>query len=403
MSNRINILQKTPKHFDGLQFPQSVGMTVPYRVILASKDNPLSLECGKMLAPVEVEYETYGKLNQARDNAILVLHALSGDAHVAGWSAGADALNRPWLKKRPGWWDGMIGPGKAFDSNKYFIICSNILGSCYGTTGPSSINPETGRPYGLSFPVVTVGDWVRLQERLISYLGIKRLRAVVGGSLGGQQALEWALAYPDRVEAAIVIASATHLGDQGLAFNAVARHAIRTDPNFQNGNYYNTTAPRQGLAAARMLGHITYLSETSMHRKFGRRYSSGNRPGFHLGADFEVEGYLQHQGDSFVERFDANSYLYITRAMDYYNAADWGEGNLDQACRRIESRVLLVSYSSDWLYPPEQTKELALALGRSRKAVSYINIQSAAGHDAFLLELDLLSRLVLGFLERKVA
>lgn len=222
---------------------------------------------------------------------------------------------------------------------------------------------KNGRPYGLRFPVITVGDWVRLQERLISYLGIKRLRAVAGGSLGGQQALEWALAYPDRVEAAIIIASANRLSDQGLAFNAVARHAITTDPNFQDGNYYNAPAPSRGLAVARMLGHITYLSEASMHRKFGRRYRSGDRPGFHLGADFEVEGYLQHQGESFVERFDANSYLYLTRAMDYYDAADWGEGYLDQACRRIDSRLLLVSFSSDWLYPPEQLKKLALALG----------------------------------------
>jgi len=381
----------------------SVGWTVPHKVRLADANNPLPLDCGKEIAPVEVEYETYGKLNEARNNAVLIVHALSGDAHAAGRSAKADELNRPWQKNRPGWWDNMIGPGKSFDTNQYFVICSNILGSCYGTTGPSSTNPETGRPYGLAFPVVTVGDWVRLQERLISHLGIKRLRAVAGGSLGGQQALEWALAYPGRVESAIVIASSTRLSAQGLAFNAVARHAITTDPNFQEGNYYPDAGPDRGLAAARMLAHITYLSEISMSRKFGRKYRNGDGPGFHLGVDFEVEGYLQHQGNSFVDRFDANSYLYITRAMDYYDASSWGDGDIDQACRRIESRVLLVSFSSDWLYPPEQTKELAIAMSRCRKHVSYANIQSSYGHDAFLLEVEKLSQLVRGFLKARGA
>lgn len=294
----------------------------------------------------------------------------------------------------------MIGPGKALDTNKYCIICSNVLGGCYGTTGPASINPKTGRAYGLDFPIVTVGDWVRLQERLISYLGIERLYAVVGGSLGGQQALEWSLAYPHRVERAIILASSARLSAQGLAFNVVARNSILNDKNFNNGNYYDGEFPAQGLAIARMLGHITYLSETSMREKFGRRYKeNGNRPGFHLGVDFEVESYLQYQGQSFVARFDANSYLYITRAMDYYDAADWGDGDLEKACSRAQAKFLLVSFSSDWLYTPEQMKELAFALYRNRKSVTYVDIPSTYGHDAFLLEVDKLTPIISKFLK----
>lgn len=400
MSDTLNALtEKSPKQYDGPDSPRSVGYVLPRKVRLADETNPLPLDCGKELAPVDVEYEIYGELNENKDNAILVLHALSGDAHAAGWFADADGLGRPWLKNRPGWWDTMIGPGKAFDTTKYCVICSNILGGCYGTTGPSSIDPETGRPYGLRFPVVTVGDWVRLQERLISYLGIERLLTVVGGSLGGQQALEWTLAYPERVESAMVIASTAYLTDQGLAFNAVSRQSITADSNFNDGDYYDGAFPEQGLAVARMLAHITYLSEISMHRKFGRRFRNGSGPGFQFGIDFEVEGYLQHQGESFVERFDANSYLYITKAADYFDAAVWGNGDLDQACERIRSRILLVSFSSDWLYLPEHMKQLALTLGRNRKPVSYANIHSSYGHDAFLLEVDKLTLLVRGFLE----
>jgi len=295
----------------------------------------------------------------------------------------------------------MIGPGKALDTNKYCIICSNVLGSCYGTTGPSSINPETGKPYGLSFPLVTVGDWVVLQEKLISFLGIEKLYAVIGGSLGGQQALEWALAFPDRVERAIILAAASKLSAQGLAFNAVARHAIMTDPNFNEGNYYGKSFPKHGLATARMLGHITYLSEESMEEKFGRRYKNSKGPGFHFGIDFEVESYLQYQGQSFVERFDANSYLYITRAMDYYDAASWGNGDLDKACERAKSKFLLVSFSSDWLYTPAQMEELALALHRNKKSLSYINLPSKLGHDAFLIEIEALKPIISDFLEEE--
>lgn len=400
MSDALNALtEKSPKQHDGPDSPRSVGYVLPRKVRLADEANPLPLDCGKLIAPVDVEYEMYGQLNENKDNAVLILHALSGDAHAAGWYADAQGLGRPWLKNRPGWWDSMIGPSKAFDTAKYCVICSNILGSCYGTTGPSSLDPATGRPYGLRFPVVTVGDWVRLQERLISYLGIERLLTVVGGSLGGQQALEWALAYPERVASAIIIASTAYLTDQGMAFNAVSRQAITADSNFNDGDYYDDAFPVQGLAVARMLAHITYLSEISMHRKFGRRFRNGNGPGFQFGIDFEVESYLRHQGESFVERFDANSYLYVTKAADYFDASAWGNGDLDKACQRIRSRILLVSFSSDWLYLPEHMKQLALTLGRNRKPVSYANIHSSYGHDAFLLEVDKLTLLVRGFLE----
>jgi len=379
-------------------FAGSVGLVSAHTIRLADTDNPLTLDCGEYLAPIDVEYEIYGQLNAARDNAILVLHALSGDAHAAGWSSDAEVNQRPWLNKNPGWWDQIIGPGKSLDTDRYCVICSNILGSCYGTTGPASINPQTGQPYGLSFPVVTVGDWVRLQERLITALGIERLHTIIGGSLGGQQALEWVLAYPERVKQAIILATAARLDVQGLAFNAVGRQSITSDPNFCHGNYYGQAQPERGLAAARMLGHVTYLSDQSMDHKFGRRLSNGNPLGYQLEAEFEVESYLQHQGESFVQRFDANSYLYITRAMDYYDAADWGNGDLDQACARIQSRLLLVSFSTDWLYKPAQLRELAYSLSRARKNFSYLDIPSPYGHDAFLLEHQQVNRVISSFL-----
>ncbi len=281
-----------------------------------------------MLSQVDVEFETYGTLSPRQDNVILLVHALSGDAHAAGWDAEAVERGRRWREKKPGWWDEMIGPGEPLDTSQYFIICSNVLGSCYGTTGPADIDPETGRRYGLRFPLVTVGDWVRLQAKLLDHLGIEQLFAVIGGSLGGQQALEWALAFPERVENVIVLAASARLSPQGLAFNAVARHAILHDPNFRGGDYYNGPPPAEGLAAARMLGHITYLSDQAMYQKFGRRLQGKSAPEFNFGIEFEVESYLAYQGRSFVERFDANAYLYITRAMDYYDAAQkWGGGS----------------------------------------------------------------------------
>ena len=378
----------------------SVGWTEAKTIRLMTADNPFTLELGGKVGPVDVEYETYGKLSAAKDNVVLVAHALSGDAHAAGWDRLAEETGRTWRLKKAGWWDNAIGPGKAIDTTRFYVICSNFLGSCYGTTGPSSINPATGKPYGLSFPMVTVADWVRLQERLLDALGIDRLYAVLGGSLGGQQAIEWALAFPDRVERCIVLASTARLSSQGLAFNGVGRTCITNDPNFADGNYYEGKRPKAGLAAARMLAHITYLSDKGMHVKFGRRMRDEDRAsGF--GGQFEVERYLDKQGRTFVRRFDANSYLYITRAMDYYDAAArWGDGDLVEACRRVASKMMIVSFESDWLYPPEECRKFAIALTMSGKTASYVKVPSRYGHDAFLVEVRQVGRLLSSFLER---
>jgi homoserine O-acetyltransferase len=380
--------------------PASVGWTRVKSVRLADGASPFPLQMGGCLSAVDMEYETYGRLNRARDNAILIHHALSGDAHAAGWDRDAARMGRTWRTPRPGWWDAMIGPGKPLDTRRWFFICSNTLGSCYGTTGPASIDPATGAPYGLRFPIVTVGDWVRLQARLVDRLGIRRLHAAIGGSLGGQQALEWALAFPDRVSNCVVLASAARLTSQGLGFNAVARHAILSDPNFRNGDYYRGGArPTAGLAAARMMAHITYLSEKGMHRKFGRRLKEPGKRTVGFGVEFEVESYLDHQGKSFVERFDANSYLYITRAMDLYDAAQqWGGGDLVAACRRVTARPMIVSFSSDWLYAPELSRELALAFTRAGRPVTYAEVPSDLGHDSFLVQAEEVGRLLRGFL-----
>ena len=378
---------------------RSVGWTRAQTRRLADPAAPLQLELGEAIAPVDVEFETYGTLNPAKTNAILVCHALSGDAHVAGWDAEAEASGRPWRSRKPGWWDAVVGPGKALDTRRYFVLCANVLGSCYGTTGPSSLNPATGKPYGLSFPMVTVSDWVQLQARLLDALGIARLHAVVGGSLGGQQVIEWALAFPERVHKCVVLAASARMSAQGLGFNAVGRHAVMHDGDFGDGDYYGRNQPQDGLAVARMLAHITYLSGKGMDTKFGRRLQEGARGRSGFDIEFQVESYLNHQGRSFVERFDANSYLYITRAMDYYDAAlRWGAGDLVQACSRIRAQVLVVSFSSDWLYPPEECREFALALMRNRIPVNYLNIHSDYGHDAFLVEADTVARLLKGFL-----
>ncbi|HOX07137.1 MAG TPA: homoserine O-acetyltransferase [Planctomycetota bacterium] len=380
--------------------PASVGWTEARTVRLASAESPLRLESGGSIGPVDVEYETYGELSARRDNAVLVAHALSGDAHAAGWDRNADATGRLWRARRPGWWDEMIGPGKPIDTRRFFVVCANVLGSCYGTTGPASLDPASGRPYGLRFPMITVGDWVQLQARLVDRLGIGRLHAVVGGSLGGQQALEWALAFPERVARCVVLAAAPRLSSQGVAFNAVGRYAIMNDPHFAGGDYYGAAPPRTGLAAARMLAHITYLSEEGMSSKFGRRLrKEGSAPDFGFGAEFEVESYLNHQGRGFVERFDANSYLYITRAMDYYDAAvRWGDGDLSRGCARIRSSVLVASFSSDWLYTPGHCKDFALAMCRAGRTVTYVEAPSRYGHDAFLVEKDRVGDLLRHFL-----
>lgn len=385
---------------DPPESPRSVGWTEAQSLRVVD-GTPLTLEKGGAISTVDVEFETYGTLSKAKDNVVLICHALSGDAHVAGWDKNWEQTGRLYRKKHPGWWDTVIGPGKAIDTRKYFVVCSNVLGSCYGTTGPASTDPATSQPYGLSFPVVTVSDWVKVQSLLLDKLGIDRVRAVIGGSLGGQQALEWALAYPDRVERAMVFASAHRLSTQGVAFNAVGRQAIICDPHFANGEYYGKQGPNHGLAVARMMAHITYLSEEGMHQKFGRQKKDNGNPSA-LGGEFEVESYLGYQGQSFVERFDANSYLYITWAMNHYDAADrWGGGNLVEACRRLQSKMLVCSFSSDWLYTPEQCRELAFAMCRAGKAANYVNVPSNYGHDSFLVEQEPVGKLLASFIGKE--
>jgi homoserine O-acetyltransferase len=385
---------------DGPEALDSAGWISARTLRLVSADAPIELELGGSVGPVDVEYETYGTLAARKDNVVFVAHALSGDAHVAGWDRDTAKNGRVWRLRKPGWWDAIVGPGKAIDTNRYFVICPNVLGSCYGTTGPGSLDEKTGKPYGLDFPMVTVGDWVVMHGRLLDALGIARVHAVVGGSLGGQQALEMALAFPERVERAVVLAASARLSAQGLAFNAVARYCILNDPNFTGGDYYDqVSGPDNGLAAARMLAHITYLSDEGMHQKFGRRLQNqdGKKAGF--GIEFAVESYLDYQGRAFVERFDANAYLYITRAMDYYDAAArWGEGNLVAACRRVRARSLVVSFDSDWLYPPGDCKDLALALAKTGRPVTYANVPSRYGHDSFLVETQKVGRLLRSFL-----
>src|SRR5215475_7008723 len=336
----------------------------------------LSLDNGATLSPVEVAYETYGTLNEAKTNAILVLHAFSGDAHAAGISHETG---------KPGWWDNMIGPGKAFDTNKYFVLSSNILGGCRGSTGPSSIDPATGCPYATRFPVITIRDMVRLQKMLVDHLGISRLLAVTGGSMGGMQALEWAVSFPDAVAAAIPIAATARHSAQQIAFNEVGRQAVMADPDWNEGSYYDRKAPARGLAVARMVGHITYMSDASMRHKFGRRLRDRDAFGFDFSADFEVESYLRYRGSQFVTRFDANSYLYITKAMDYFDLAA-GHASLSAAFERTNTRFLVLSFTSDWLYPTYQSLEVVSALRSRHIDVAFCECKSTYGHDAFLLE-----------------
>jgi homoserine O-acetyltransferase len=365
------------------------------------------------LAPLRIAYEMYGRLTPARDNAILVCHALSGDAHAAGWSAdggapsavdGIGAEERGiGVRSGLGWWDNMIGPGKAFDTDRYFVICSNILGSCRGSTGPSSIDPATGRPYGTDFPVITVGDMVRAQRSFLRMLGIERLLSATGGSLGGMQALEWAAAYPDSVRSCIMTASTARLGAQGVAWNAIARNAIMADPDWQEGHYYGTgRAPVAGIGVARMVGHVTYLSAQSMNEKFGRKLQDRHRYSYSLShADFAVESYLRHQASTFARRFDANSYLYISRALTYFDlAGSYGAGSLQRAVERVCARFLLLSFTSDWLYPPQDSEELRDALDAAGKHVEYRNIAATYGHDSFLLEGESQTPIIARFLER---
>ncbi len=360
---------------------------------------PLALDCGRELHPVRIAYETYGTLSPAGDNVILVCHALSGDAHAAGFTTTpAAASTRDGFRaderdagsgRGLGWWDGMIGPGKAFDTNHFFVVSSNLLGGCRGTTGPASIDPATDRPYGSDFPVITVADMVRAERALLHELGITRLAAVAGGSLGGMQALEWAVQFRDEVDAIIPIASTHALHPQGIAWNAIARNAITADPAWQNGHYYGTgRAPAAGMGVARMVGHITYLSATSLNDKFGRRLQFADDIRYVLTEpEFEVESYLRYQADSFVKRFDANTYLYTSRALSYFDLArQYGGGRLAHAVRDVSARTLLISFSSDWLYPPAGSEELAAALRAEGKSVELHVIEAPYGHDCFLLE-----------------
>jgi homoserine O-acetyltransferase len=367
----------------------NAGIVRTKKVTFDRPGDELHLEGGGTLAPYTVAYETYGTLNDERDNAILVTHALSGDAHVAGRHSAND--------KRAGWWDMLIGPGKALDTDRYFVIGSNVIGGCTGSTGPASENPATGKPYGTDFPIVTVADMVNAQVKLVDHLGIDRLLAVVGGSMGGMQVLEWAISHPGRVHLCIPLATAARQPVQAIAFNEVGRQAIMADPDWRGGHYYGHKSPAKGLAVARMVGHITYLSDSAMQQKFGRRLRDIHDYSFTFSADFEVESYLRHQGLSFTSRFDANTYLYITRALDYFDLTR-KHGSLARAFRDVRSRFLVIAFSSDWLHPPYQLKEIVSALRATHKHVSYYEVESPFGHDAFLLEREKMEGIIGAFL-----
>lgn len=354
--------------------------------------DPLILEGGEVLSSLTVAYETYGRLNRDKSNAILVCHALSGDAHAAGYHSRDD---------KPGWWDSVIGPKKAFDTDHYFVICSNVIGGCKGSTGPMSINPSTRKPYGADFPVITIGDVVHAQKILLEHLGITRLYAVAGGSMGGMQALQWTVEYPDAMKKAIIIAAAGYSTPQQIAFNEVGRRAILSDPNWNKGNYYaSEEKPVQGLALARMVGHITYLSNESMHEKFGRALQGKDRVGFDFSAEFAIESYLHHQGDTFTKRFDANSYLFITKAIDYFDLTR--DGSLAKGLAGTKASFLVISISSDWLYPPSQSEEITAALAANGREVQFNEVKSNFGHDAFLLESGQMNHLMGRFLTSTV-
>lgn len=359
-----------------------------------SLDAPLQLDSGLSLSGLTIAYESYGTLNADKSNAILICHALTGDQYVAS--------NHP-VTGKEGWWVRMVGPGKPIDTDKYFVICSNVLGSCFGTTGPASINPATGLSYGMSFPVITIADMVRAQTKLIDHFGIDQLHAVVGGSMGGMQTLVWSAHYPDRLRSAIVIASAARHSAQNIAFHEVGRQAIMADPNWQDGDFYaNGITPSKGLAVARMAAHITYLSEAGLTEKFGRRLQARDIKSFGFDADFQVESYLRYQGLSFTDRFDANAYLYITRAMDYYDLGEPYEGRLAGAFAGAKDvRFTLVSFDTDWLYPTSESRRIVQALQGAAASASFVELSSPFGHDSFLLECPPLDRLIAGALNNR--
>ncbi len=382
--------------------PRSVGLVETQYITLFEPPHPLVLANGSTLSSIAVSYETYGELNPGRDNAIFVCHALTGDAHMAGKRTPED--------RKPGWWDELVGPGKGLDTNRYFIICANVLGGCQGTTGPGSINPATGKRFGLEFPFLTFADMVSVHSELTRKLGIEKLLAVIGGSVGGMQVLEWAAKFPDQLRSAICLACGPRLSAQGIAFNMVGRRAITSDPNFNRGDYYGEeqgsiinieTGPKLGLAIARMVAHITYLSEISIEQKFGRHLQHREEFTFDMTTDveFQVESYLHYQGARFVERFDANSYLYLTRAMDYFDLArDYG--SVAQALGKTNARFLIVSYTSDWLFTTAQSKEVVRALVESKRHVTFVELDSPFGHDSFLLEVEPLQEMLEPFLSQ---
>ena len=371
----------------------SVGLVEKKYFTFAEPPDSMVLESNARLGPITIAYETLGTLNEDKSNVILVLHALSGDSHVAGYYSEED--------QKPGWWEIMVGPGKGIDTDKYFVICPNIIDSCMGSTGPSSINPETGEPYGFDFPVVTIGDMVKAQKALLDHLGIEKILTVVGGSIGGMQVLEWAVRYPGIVFSAIPLATTTRHSALAIAFNEVARQAIMADPNWNMGKYYDSDTPNLGLALARMVGHVTYLSDEAMRNKFGRRLQNKGDFSFNFDADFQVESYLRYQGQKFVDRFDANSFLYITKAADYFDLRrQHGGGSEVEAFAKTEAKFLVISFTSDWLYPTYQSRAMVKSMKKNNLDVSFCEIEAEWGHDAFLLPNERLSTLIKGFLDR---
>ena len=365
----------------------SVGLVSPQT---ATFDEPLPLRSGRTLSSYQLVYETYGTLNADRSNAILICHALSGHHHAAGYHSMDD--------RKPGWWDACIGPGKAIDTNQYFVVSMNNLGGCHGSTGPTSIDPETGRPYGPDFPIMAVRDWVKSQARLADRLGIECWHAVIGGSLGGMQALRWSIDHPERMRGCAVIAAAPKLSAQNIAFNEVARQAIASDPDFHQGYYMDyDTRPKKGLMLARMLGHITYLSDSAMRAKFGRDLRSG-KLNFNFDVDFEVESYLRYQGENFSDHFDANTYLLMTKALDYFDPAADHDGDLARCMGQSRCRFLVTSFSTDWRFAPDRSEEIVRALVKARRPVSYLEIDAPQGHDAFLFPIPEYVDLLKGFL-----
>ncbi len=368
--------------------PDSVGLVEPREIRIQRE---LPLDCGRSLPEFRISYETYGELNTDKTNAILVCHALSGDQHAAGYHSIED--------KRPGWWDTCIGPGKPFDTDKFYVVSPNNIGGCKGSSGPNTVNPETGGLYAADFPIVTVADWVRSQRYLAEELGIRCWAAVIGGSLGGMQAMQWAIDYPDDLRHAVVIAAASKLSAQNIAFNEVARQAIISDPDFRGGHYYAGGQPRKGLMLARMLGHITYLSDHAMREKFGREQREG-KLGFGFDVDFQVESYLRYQGESFVDRFDANTYLLMTKVLDYFDPAADYEDNLSAAFAATTAKFLVLSFTTDWRFAPERSREIVEALLAANKPVIYAEVESADGHDAFLKPIPRYLAVLHAYMER---